>query len=215
MKLGIQIDKADISFQGKQNRRIKCDGKLDISVSGTEKGIMSKYVSISGNMKKANTNTSIKVTVMIKQIIRKIEKNSKDICIKGNNNVYKCTRTYSKPVRRVNMWYVNKCSTLCTQSGSQQLENVQAQVSRVTQSSKSSKIADKCSDISLYRLVSNTECKGKISAYVISPCKGRKSLINMTARKEKKVERNSSIKLVKKRYGIVRSGISLCNVKCK
>jgi hypothetical protein len=183
-----------------------------VSISGKKKTENTyKYVSISGKMKIANTNKSIKITVAIKQVMQKINKGSNDIGINGNKVVHKYTRAYSKPVRRVNMWYVNKRSTLCTQSVSQQLGNVQAQASRASQLAKSSKLAEICGDIAVYRLVRNIEYEVKMSAYVKSPCNGHRSKVNKIG---KTVERNSSIQLVKKRYGIVRAGTCLCNVKC-
>jgi hypothetical protein len=183
-----------------------------VSISGKKKTENTyKYVSISGKMKIANTNKSIKITVAIKQVMQKINKGSKDIGINGNKVVHKYTRAYSKPVRRVNMWYVNKRSTLCTQSVSQQLGNVQAQASRASQLAKSSKLAEICGDIAVYRLVRNIEYEVKMSAYVKSPCNGHRSKVNKIG---KTVERNSSIQLVKKRYGKVRAGTCLCNVKC-
>ena len=183
-----------------------------VSISGKKKTENTyKYVSISGKMKIANTNKSIKITVAIKQVMQKINKGSNVIGINGNKVVHKYTRAYSKPVRRVNMWYVNKRSTLCTQSVSQKLGNVQAQASRATQLAKSSKIAEICGDIAIYRLVRNIEYEVKMSTYVKSPCNGRRSMVNKIG---KTVEKNSSIQLVKKRYGIVRSGTCLCNVKC-
>jgi hypothetical protein len=89
------------------------------------------------------------------------------------------------------MWYVNKCSTVCTQRGSPQLEKVQAQVSHVTQSSKSSKMAEKCDDKPLCRLNIKIECKEKKGVCVTLTRKDRESLVNMTARKEKMVERKN------------------------
>jgi hypothetical protein len=121
--IGKKENKADISLQGEYNRIREMDGSLSISTSVIENGKTSKYAKIA--------------------VIKKIA-NSSNICNKGNKYVYKYARLYGKPVRRVNMWYVNKCSTVCTQRSSLQLERVQAQVSHVTLSSKSSKMAEKC-----------------------------------------------------------------------
>jgi hypothetical protein len=76
MVIGMREDKADISFQGKHNRRRKSDGILGISASVIEKGITRRYANIAEIKKIANisvikkiANISIEITVMITQVV--------------------------------------------------------------------------------------------------------------------------------------------------
>jgi hypothetical protein len=140
MVIGKIEDKADISFQGEYNRKGVMDGLFSKPSSVTNNGKASNYVKIYAKEEIAN---------------------SSNICKKGNKYVYKCTSMYCKPVRRVNMRYVNRFSTVCTQRISLLLERVQAQVPRVTLSKKSSNIAEKCVAKPLRRLKSSSVVKEK------------------------------------------------------